>query len=150
MDLGVIRSWGIVADYGETLAARYYGVKLAPPSTPGYDLIARDGRRVQVRTLRMTPENARASMGVLKEPYDVLLAIRVDQDYRPLYAIEVPRRVVEQHYPAGTRTTWTKKLEKDAQRIEADELLRPGRSEMTDLTGSASSRAAASTRESVS
>ena len=36
MEIGAIRSWGLVADLGEAIAARYYGVDLAPPSTAGY------------------------------------------------------------------------------------------------------------------
>jgi hypothetical protein len=123
--LGVIRSRGVVADYGEALAARYYGVDLEPPSTPGYDLKTRDGQRVQVRTLRNTPENPRSSMGRMREPYDALLAIKLDQDYRPLYALEVPRDVLEQHYPPGVLTSLTKRLESDrgTLRIEAEDLL---------------------------
>ncbi len=124
-ELGAIRSWGIVADYGETLAATYYGVELEPPSTPGFDLVRGDGAKVQVRTLRVTPENKRASMGVMKEPYDLLLAIRIDQDYIPIEVIEVPRGVLEAHYPAGSRTTWTKKLGEDdgVRRIPPEQLL---------------------------
>ena len=122
--LGAIRSWGLVADLGERLAADYYAVELAPPSTPGYDLVTRDGRRVQVRTLRVTPENQRASIPPLREPYDVVLAIRLDEDYSPLEGIEVPREVIEQHYGTG-RLSWTAKLANDprTRRISAEELL---------------------------
>lgn len=125
MEIGAIRSWGLVADLGETIAARYYGVDLAPPSTAGYDLVTRDGRRVQVRTLRMTPENARSTMGSMREPYDVLLAIRLNEDYSPWYAIEVPRSVFDELYPDGKRTSWTQRLETHSltRRIDADELL---------------------------
>lgn len=128
MEIGAIRSWGLVADLGEAIAARYYGVELAPPSTAGFDLTTRDGRRVQVRTLRMTPENARSSMGPMKEPYDFLMAIRLNADYSPMYAIEVPRQVLDELYPNGKRTSWTQTLERHARttRIEAEDLMRPG------------------------
>jgi hypothetical protein len=124
--LKAIRSKGVVADYGEALAARYYGVELAPPSTPGYDLITEDGRKVQVRTLRSTPGNWRSSMGLMKEPYEALLAIRLDQDFGALGAFEVPRRILEQHYPPGTRTSLTKRLESDpgVTQIEPSDLLK--------------------------
>lgn len=72
--LGALRSRGLVADLGEGLAAGFYDVELAPPSTPGYDLETKEGWKVQVRTLRDTATNHRTSMGVMKEPYDVLLA----------------------------------------------------------------------------
>jgi hypothetical protein len=123
--LGALRSRGLVADLGERLAAEYYGVPLAPPSTPGYDLITRDGRKIQVRTLWSTPLNRLTSMGVMKEPYDTLLAIRLDEDYSPTLAIEVARAVLEDHYPHGTRTSWTMRLERDGRvrRITPEELL---------------------------
>lgn len=81
--LGVLRSRGLVCDLGEALAARLYGVELEPPSTPGFDLVDGDGARVQVRTLRCTPENWRTKVGRMKEPYDKLLAIRLDEHYEP-------------------------------------------------------------------
>jgi hypothetical protein len=124
--LGVLRSRGLVADLGEGIAAAFYSVALAPPSTPGYDLETKDGRKVQVRTLRDTPTNHRTSMGVMKEPYDTLLAIRLNADYRPTCAIEVPRSILEQHYPHGTRTSWTMRLEtaEGVRRITAKELFK--------------------------
>lgn len=128
MEINAIRSWGLVADLGEALAARYYGVDLAPPSTAGYDLETKDGRKVQVRTLRMTPENARSSMGPMKEPYNTLLAIRLNPDYSPWYAIEVPRQAMDELYPGGKRTSWTVRLERHPRttRIEGEDLLRAG------------------------
>ncbi len=65
--LGVIRSRRLVADLGEALAARYYGVQLAEnTSQRGYNLVASDGRRVQVRALRNAPHYERGSMGVIE------------------------------------------------------------------------------------
>jgi hypothetical protein len=124
--LGVVRSRRLVADIGEELAARYYGVELASnANTPGYDLVTRDGRRVQVRTLRSEPHRERTIMGVMKEPYDVLFAVKLSVDYEPLRAIEVPRAVLERHYPHGARTSWTKRLESDpeVERISLDRLI---------------------------
>jgi hypothetical protein len=87
--IGYIRGRGLVGEIGERLAAAWYGVGLAPPSQPGYDLTA-DGKRIQVRTLLMTPENHRTTLGTPREPFDVLFAIRLDDTYEPLEAIEVP------------------------------------------------------------
>ena len=123
MRLGVVRSRTLVGDLGEALAARFYGVDLAPASTPGYDLVTREGARVQVKTLRTTPGNWRTSMGVMGRPYDLVLAIRLDEDYRPLEAIEVPREVLEERYGSG-RVSWTQQLASDprVRRIAMDEL----------------------------
>ena len=80
--LGAVRSRRLVADLGEALAAGFYGVPLAKnTSQPGYDLVTRDGRRVQVRALRNAPHYERGSMGVMKDPYDVLFAVKFSVDY---------------------------------------------------------------------
>jgi hypothetical protein len=82
---------------------------LVPPSTPGYDLVTREGKRVQVKTLRCTPENLRGSIGVLREPCDLLVALRLNDDFTPLKAMEIPREVVEQYFGQG-RVGWQKRL----------------------------------------
>jgi hypothetical protein len=121
---GVIRSRGMVGEQREALAAAYYGVPLAPASTPGYDLVTREGMRVQVKTLRGTPGNMRASIGWLTEPYDLMFAIRVDENHAATEAIEVPRAVVEELFGLGGRVTWLKRLADDARvrRIPARDL----------------------------
>ena len=123
--LGVVRSKRLVADLGEEIAARFYGVPLADNANePGYDLIARDGRRIQVRALRSTPTRERSVMQAMKEPYDALFAVKLTVNYEPLRAIEVPRDVLECHYPHGSVTHWTKRLEADdgVRRIARHEL----------------------------
>jgi hypothetical protein len=40
-----------VADLGESVAVLYYGGVLAPPNTKGYDVLAPDQRRIQVKAL---------------------------------------------------------------------------------------------------
>lgn len=105
------RGRNLVADYGELIAAAYYGADRAAPSQPGYDLQAPLVGRVQVKTLRDSPTYRRTSMGAMREPYDTLFAIRLNVGYEVVRAIEVPRPVLEQLYPHGTRTSWTKKLD---------------------------------------
>lgn len=104
------RSRGLVGEYGELLAAALYGIPLSVSSQPGYDLDVPQLGRVQVKTLRSTPSNRRWSMGVMKDPYDVLLAIELDADYRPTAAWQIPRSSVELLYPHGARTSLTAKL----------------------------------------
>jgi len=125
--LGAIRSRGVVGDLGERFAADYYGVELDWDGRRGnaYDLIDRRGRRIEVKTLRATPSNWRASIGPMRGSYDALLAIRLDEAYVPLHAIEVPREVLEEYYPVGKRVSWTKTLEDDKRiaRVTGSELL---------------------------
>lgn len=60
--------------------------------------------------------------------YDLLFAVRLDENYLPTGAIEVPREAVEELYPPGTRVTWTKKLERHrrTRKVPASQLLPDG------------------------
>ena len=106
------RSRGLVGEYGELVAEALYGAsaRRAAPSQPGYDLQVEGLGLVQVKTLRSTPANPRASMGVLREPYEVLLALRLGVGYEPTGAWLIPRRAVEAVYAPGKRTSLTATL----------------------------------------
>jgi hypothetical protein len=123
--LGVVRSRVLVGDLGEQLAARYYGVELPPAFTPGYDLIDPHGRRIQVKTLRGRPTGPRTIIGELRGPCDVVLAIRLDFDYTPTEAIEIPVEVAEAHVGKNGKLSWTHALAQHhrVRRIPARELL---------------------------
>jgi hypothetical protein len=49
-------------------------------------------------------------MGVMRHPYDTLVALRLDAAYRPVGGWEIPREAVEAVYPHGRRTSLTAKL----------------------------------------
>jgi hypothetical protein len=111
--LGVVRNRVLVGDLGEQLAAKFYGVELAPAFTRGYDLIDRQGRRVQVKTLRGTPTGPRSIIGAITGPCDIVLAIRLDVDYSPTEAIEIPVDVAEEYTGKNGKVSWTHKLAAD-------------------------------------
>ena len=46
----------------------------------------------------------------MKDPYEILLAIRLDADYRLKSAWQIPRSTIELFYPHGSRTSLTSKL----------------------------------------
>lgn len=125
--LGVVRSRVFVGDLGEQLAALHYGVELAPPFTAGYDLVDREGRRIQVKTLRATPEAPRTIIGEVKEPCDVVLAIRLDFDYSPTEAIEIPVEVAREYVGKNGKVSWTRRLVDDCRvrRVSGSDLLKP-------------------------
>lgn len=111
--LGVIRSRVLVGDLGEVIAANFYGVDLAPVLTPGYDLVTLDGKRVQVKAMRGNGgKRTIVSRQPLPEACDLLLAIRLADDYSPLEAIEVPREVAVAHFE-GRGVHWTKRFAAD-------------------------------------
>jgi hypothetical protein len=128
--LGAIRGRRMPGDLGEAIAAVYYDVPLeANANNPGYDLVAKDGRLVQVRTLRHSqPHHERHLMGPMRDPYDTLFAVKLDSEtFEPLRAIEVPRYVLEQYFKPGEKVSWNKQLEDhpDVEVIPGDELLLP-------------------------
>jgi hypothetical protein len=120
------RSRGLVGEYGELVAEALYGAtaRRASASQPGYDLEVEGVGLVQVKTLRSTPANPRASMGVLREPYDALFALRLGVDYQPTVAWLIPRSAVEAVYSPGVRTSLTTTLlrQRGVQEIEASSL----------------------------
>jgi hypothetical protein len=122
--LGAIRSHVLVGDIGELIAARYYGVPLPPAFTPGFDLIDKSGNRVQVKTLRATPTRPRTIIGDVKDPCDFVLAIRLDFDYVPVEAIEIPRAVADRFIGKNGKISWTARLVSDpaVRYITAEEL----------------------------
>jgi hypothetical protein len=71
----------------------------------------------------MTPENHRTTLGTPREPYDMLFALRLDETYTPLEAIEVPKDVLAERYGTG-RASWTQALARDARvrHISRDEI----------------------------
>jgi hypothetical protein len=123
--LGVVRSRVFVGDLGEQIAAAYYGVELAPAFTPGYDLVDGRDKRVQVKTLRATPTRPRTIIGGITRPCDVVLAIRLDFDYSPTEALEMPVEVAEEYIGKNGKLGWTHALADDdrVHRISASELL---------------------------
>ncbi len=125
IELGVVRSRVLVGDLGEQIAARYYGVDLADAFTPGYDLVDQRGRRVQVKTLRATPERPRTIIGAVTEPCDVLLAIRLSFDYAPQEALEMPVEVALEHVGKNGKVAWTARLAPDPRvtRLTAEDLV---------------------------
>jgi hypothetical protein len=125
--LGYVRSHVLVGDLGERLAAEYYGVVLADVFTPGHDLVDRDGRRIDVKTLRAAPEGPRTIIGAFKEPCDALLAIRLHYDYTMHEALEIPADVAREHTGRNGKVSWTQRLAADARvrYISATEFLAP-------------------------
>jgi hypothetical protein len=65
---------------------------------------------MQVKTLRATPTRPRTIIGEVKDPCDLVLAIRVDFDYAPTEAIEIPRAVAGLFVGKNGQISWTAKL----------------------------------------
>jgi len=115
-----------VGHYGEAIAAEYFGVdpNIGGALGAGYDFVTRDGRRVEVKTLKrnvgktrnvIVSSNARrtSEANILRRGeetygYDLLFALRMDRTLCPLEALLIPRSVIAAL--SGT-VTWSRALE---------------------------------------
>ncbi|MFF1612265.1 DUF6998 domain-containing protein [Amycolatopsis sp. NPDC058278] len=93
-DRGVVRTRNApLGDYAEYLAAQVYGGTLAANSVKSYDLLAADGRRVQVKARTVGPDTrAGAVFSVFRSfDFDVAVLITFDSStYALRWAREVP------------------------------------------------------------
>jgi hypothetical protein len=110
IQLGAVRSHVLVGDFGERIAATYYGVELLPQFTPGHDLVDRRRRRIDVKTLRATPDKPRTIIGQPKRPCHLIFALRLHYDYTPAEALEIPIELAEAYVGANGKLSWTQKL----------------------------------------
>lgn len=89
---------GITGEVGEYLAAELLGLKLTDARCPGFDVIAPDGRRIQVKT-RCLPAEAKLSqrLGRIKLDceWDSVMLVLINDDFEPTAIYEALRSEVE-------------------------------------------------------
>ena len=75
--------------------------------------------------LRSTPTRPRTIVGALTRPFDVLLALRIDFDYSPIEALEMPVDVADSYVGKNGKVAWTRRLAADPRvtRIEGSAFL---------------------------
>ena len=88
-----------VADYTETLVSRALNATLESNSRAGYDAIASDGTRIQIKGRRLTKANKSTQLSALRnlstEPFDFLAAVAFDETLNVAYAALIPLSVVQ-------------------------------------------------------
>jgi len=101
-DRGVVRTRNApLGDYAEYLAAQVYGGELAANSVKSYDLLAADGRRVQVKARTVGPDTRAGAVFSVFRSFDFDIAVLITFDsatYALRRAREVPAADIE---PAG-------------------------------------------------
>jgi Family of unknown function (DUF6998) len=89
-----------IADYAERLVADLYGVDPATGSTAAYDLISKDGKKIQVKALRLT-QPGRTNLSAIRKlnagGFDVLVVVIFNRDLSVKEIWRFPRAVVEDH-----------------------------------------------------
>lgn len=96
---GLVRSSNNpVADFAERLVAEELGLELAPPVAQGYDATDADGRRYQIKSRRLTPQNNSRQLGVIRKlelrEFDDLIAVIFSEDLLVLEIWKIPYAVV--------------------------------------------------------
>lgn len=82
-----------IADYAEYLVARHYEVEPIRGSNPGYDLVTKDGRRVQVKARRYAEDSTPGHFGEFSKfaegRFDDLVVVLFEDDLRVRAAYKV-------------------------------------------------------------
>jgi len=89
---------GITGEVGEYVAAVLLGLSLTNARQPGYDAIAPDGHRVQIKARCILPDSSVAQrMGSIKldHEWDTVLLVLMDINFEPLKIYEAQRADVE-------------------------------------------------------
>jgi hypothetical protein len=98
----VCRGSNIVADVAERLVAQKLGLALAPQSTRGYDAVAPDGTRFQIKGRLTTTTNPSRQLGDIHyldedRPFDQLIAVLFGDEFpEPLAVYRLPLALVKQ------------------------------------------------------
>ena len=89
---------GITGEVGEFTVAELINLQLTGARQPGYDAVASDGHRVQIKARCVLPESKRSQhLGSirLKHEWDTVMLILMDGDFEPLEIYEAKRPDIE-------------------------------------------------------
>lgn len=106
--VGELRSRGVVrtgnnpiGDYTEWLVARALGLTLAANSSAGYDALAPDNTRVQIKGRRVSQTNRAPQLSAIRnlqaQDFDVLVAVVFNDAFDVMEAISVPHAVIGEY-----------------------------------------------------
>jgi hypothetical protein len=88
-------------DYTEWLVSEKLNLIRNGNSTAGFDATDKKGRRYQIKGRRLTLENSSTELSAIrnlkKKPFDFLVAVVYEPDFRVDYAAKVPFEVVRKH-----------------------------------------------------
>lgn len=87
--LGVLRSRNIVGDLAEHVACERLGMVRAPASQRGYDATDKDGRRVQIKGVRLPNRQLGVLRDLDKSPFDRLVIVVFGDRYEVRDLIEM-------------------------------------------------------------
>jgi len=89
---------GITGEVGEFTAAELMNLRLTGARQPGYDAVASDGHRIQIKARCILPNSKKSGrLGSirLKHEWDTVMLILMDGDFQPLEIYEAKRPDIE-------------------------------------------------------
>jgi hypothetical protein len=90
-----------LGDYTEWLVGNALGLELQTNSKAGYDGIAENGIRVQIKGRRITPENKSRQLSAIRKyeekDFDDLAAVIFDENFEIIDAVLIPHEVVGEY-----------------------------------------------------
>jgi len=93
----VIRTNNLIGDIAEAVVHAHYGGTRGSLNQAGWDVLTRDGERLQVKGMRRTATNRRTRLGVIRgSNYDALVVVVLDEDYRVAEGLRLEREIVEE------------------------------------------------------
>lgn len=99
---GIVRTQNNpLGDYTEWLVAKALDLELQANSKTGYDGITKDGKRIQIKGRRVTPQNNSRQLSAIRKyaekDFDALAAIIYDEDFNVIEALLIPHEVVGEY-----------------------------------------------------
>ncbi len=89
---------GITGEVGELTAADLLDLRLTEARQPGYDAIAPDGHRIQIKTRCVLPgthSGGRLGRIKLDHEWDTVMLILIDADFEPIAIYEASRADIQ-------------------------------------------------------
>ncbi len=90
-EMGVLRTRNLVGDLAEWIACEELGLTRAPASRKGYDATDAQGRRVQIKGVRLPNRRAGALRGLDQDPFDRLVIVVLAEDLQTHTIVEMTR-----------------------------------------------------------
>lgn len=108
--MGVLRSRNLVGDLAEWIACQELGLTRVPASRKGYDATDAQGRRVQIKGVRLPNRQPGALRQLDQDPFDRLVIVVLAEDLQTHTIVEMTRkrameRAAYQEYTRSWRLT---------------------------------------------
>ena len=89
-----------VGDIAEAIVAKYYEGERGSFSQAGWDVKTPEGKRIQVKAIRLTPTTKRRNVSPIRDDgYDSVVIVLLDENFRVVEGLKLDRETVEDLFP---------------------------------------------------